>query len=136
MTMVETTTLFFVLVAVIPASLLFAVFIRRTRPSWCKSYVKFCLDRKWPLFAFGLFMFLGFSIMSFSQGYRYFGILFLLFVGLQAFCLLKYGFNSLTPEQEAAIDASDPTKIWPFSFWKRAKNGAPGAAADVDSSQS
>ena len=121
----ELTWLLIILATSIPIGLLVAIVIRKTRPTWCKSYAKFCLNGKWWLFAFGIVMFLCLSIISFAQDRPYFGTFFLLFVFLESYCLLKYGFKKLTPEQVAKIDASDPTRLWPISFCKQAKIDEP-----------
>ena len=128
----ELITLLIIFATCIPIGLLVGFAVRKTKPTWCKSYAKFCMNRKWWLFAFVILMFLGLSIMSFSQGRRYFGIFFLLFVCLGVFELVKYGFKTLTPEQEAQIDASDPTRLWPISFWKQKKIGKQVASRDAD----
>ena len=101
-----------------PIGVLAGIATRKIRPNWCKSWTKYCLNGKWWIFAFGIVLFLGCSIMSFVQGHPYFGIFFALFIPLETFALIKHGFKSLTPEQETAIDASDPTRLWPVKFWK------------------
>lgn len=128
----ELTTQLIIFATCIPIGLLLGIAVRKTRPTWCKSYAKFCLSRKWWLFAFGIMMCLCLSIMSFSQGRQYFGIVFLLFTSMESFAFIKYGFKRLTPEQEAQIDASDPTWLWPISFWKQNKTGEQVAARDAD----
>lgn len=122
-----------IIVAVcVPTGLALGIAIRKTRPNWCKSYARFCMNRKWWLFAFGIVMFLGASIMTFASGRRYHAALFLLFACLNVFALVRYGFKRLTPEQEAQIDASDPTKLWPISYWKRGNVGGEGATTHAD----
>ena len=128
----ELITLLIILATCIPLGLLLGIALRKARPTWCKSYAKSCMNRKWWLFAFGVLMFLGLSIGSFAQGRPYFGVLFLLFVCLEAFALVMFGFKSLTPEQEAQIDASDPTRLWPISFWKQNKTREQVAETDAD----
>lgn len=102
-----------------PIGLVIGVVLRRAKPEWCKSYAKFCLDRKWWLFAPGALFFLVLSITNFVQGRHYFGTFFLLFAFLEAYGFVKYGFHSLTPEEEAQIDAAEPANLWPPGFWKR-----------------
>lgn len=95
-----------------PVGLAVGLLLRKKKPDWCKSYAKSCLDRKWRLFLAGLILFIGLSVASFVGDRPYFGLFFLAFALLEAFCLAKYGFRPLTPELEAKIDASDPTRIF------------------------
>ena len=111
-----------ILVICIPIGLFIGIAIRKSRPMWCKSYVKFVLNGRWWLFAYGLILFIGLSIMSFVQNRPYFGTLFVLFALLEALALFRFGFKKLTPEQAARIDTSDPTKLWPVNFLKHTKN--------------
>jgi len=119
----ELSLLLILLAISLPIGLLGGIVTRKLRPDWCKSYTKYCLDGKWPIYAFGIVMFLGLSITAFLVGRPYFGILFALFIPLEALALIKHGFNSLTPEMEAKIDASDPTRLWPVKFWKKRGGG-------------
>ena len=96
----------------LPVGLAVGLLLRKKKPNWCKNYTKSCLDRKWWLFLGGLILFIGLSAASFVSDRPYFGIFFLVFALLVAFCLVKYGFQSLSPELEAKIDAGDPTRIF------------------------
>ena len=91
----EMITLLIMLATCAPIGLLVGIAIRKTRPSWCKSYAKFCMNRKWWLFLFGIVLFLGAAVMSFAEGRPYFGLFFLLFVCLETFVLFKNGILSL-----------------------------------------
>ena len=103
----------------VPIGFIIAVVLRKAKPEWCKSYAKICLDRKWWLFAPGALFFLVLSTINFVQGRYYFGTLFMLLACLQVYSLVKHGFHSLTPEEEAQIDAAQPADLWPPGFWKR-----------------
>jgi hypothetical protein len=41
---------------------------------------------------------------------------------LQLYSLLKFGFKPISPEMEAAIDASDPTRIFPLNLINKKAN--------------
>ena len=127
--------LLIVLAICTPTGLFLGVAIRKLRPQWYKSYAKFCLDRKWWMFAFGVVFFSGFSIVSFVQGRPYFGSCFALFALLEAYSLFAFGFKKLTPEQAAWIDASDPTKLRPIVFWKQTTNGECVSAEEANNSR-
>jgi uncharacterized membrane protein len=118
----------------IPIGLLLGIVLRKMTPSWCKSYTKFCMNRKWWLFLFGTVGFLAMAIMSFANDTPYFGVFFLLFAGFAIYVLIRYGFKSLTPEQEAEINASDPTKLWPVSFRKQTKIAESSKTKDAEKS--
>lgn len=104
-------------ILIIFGGLSIGVFLRKVYPNKCKAYAKFSLNGQWKLFLFGVLFFLALSVMSFVLGDTSQGILLLLFVALELFALARYGFKQLTPAQEARIDASDPTKLWPISLW-------------------
>ena len=105
----------------IPVGVIVGIVTRKRRPDWCKSFAKFCMDGKWWIYAVGIVMFLGFSIMSFADGRLYSGVFFFLLSCLEVFALIRSGFERLTREQEARIDAADPTKLWPIQFWRQIK---------------
>jgi hypothetical protein len=119
----ELKVLCIILVTCVPVGLVIGVVVRKLRPDWCKSYAKYCMNGKWWIFAFGVFLFAGSSIMSFVQNRPYFGILFMLFAFGEAVALFAFGFKRLTPEQATNINASDPTKLWPLRFWNQTTNG-------------
>jgi hypothetical protein len=98
--------------ASLPIGLLIGLFLRKTEPEWCKSYTKFCLDRKWWVFLTGLLLFITLGAISFVRNRPYFGWFFTAFALLEAYCLVKFGFRPLSPEMAAKIDASDPTRIF------------------------
>ena len=118
----ELTRLLIVLAVSVPAGLIVAVFLRKKKPGWCKSAAKRSLNRKWWFFALAALMFLGMAILEFFLHHPYFAVFFLFFACLQLYALIRHGFKELTPEMEARIDASDPTRLWPLTFWKQAKN--------------
>ena len=102
----------------VSAGLVAGLGMRKFFPDKCKSYTKFSLSKQWKLFLFGTVLFLGLSILSFSISRPYFGILFLAFACFEIYVLFVYGFKGLSVEQEAVIDASDPSKFRPFKFWR------------------
>ncbi len=106
------------IILLIFGGLAIGVFLRKVHSESCKAYAKFSLNGQWKLFLFGVLFFLALSVMSFGLGDTRQGVLFLLFVGLELYALVRYGFKELTPAQEARIDASDPTNLWPITFWK------------------
>jgi hypothetical protein len=108
----------------IPVGLLAAIIVRKSAPNFCKNYAKSCVDKKWWLFLFGLLFFLGLSVMAFATSRPYHGCLFIAFALLQLYSLLKFGFRPISPEMEAAIDASDPTRIFPLNRINKRANKA------------
>ncbi len=106
--------------------------LRKLKPEWAKSFAKSSLNRKWWLFTIGLLLFTGLSIIAFLQGNPYYGIFFTILTLSSVYLIFKYGFKELTPEQEAFIDASDPSKLRPFSFWKYPGSGDHFNAKDAD----
>ena len=92
---------------------LVGIILRKTAPDLCKSYTKSCLNRKWWLFLIGLILFSAMSVISFVTNRPYHGCILGAFALLEALCFVKYGFHHLSPEMEAKIDASDPTRIFP-----------------------
>ncbi len=114
----ELKELLFIIVFAAPVGIIAGIIFRKMYPAKCKSYAKYTLSKQWKLFLSGSLMFLVFAIMSFWSGRVIFGTFFLIFSCLELFALLKYGVKNISPEQEAAIDSSDPTKLRPFRFWK------------------
>lgn len=101
-----------------PMGLLLGIVLRKRFPEWCKSWTKFCLDKKWKLFLFGTLLFSGLAAMSFSMGHPYFGWFFVGFTLLEFWALFAFGSKSISEDQAASIDQSDPTKLRPRKFWK------------------
>lgn len=112
--------------------LLIGVALRKAKPAWCRSYAKFCRSRKWWLFAVGILLFLGLTIGSFARGRHLFGVLFATFLCLEAFAFVSFGFQRLTPEEEAQMDAWDPRKLWPLWPWKRPRRVGVRGVTDGD----
>ena len=128
----ELKTLLIILATCLPIGLFVGIAIRKLAPSWCKSYAKFCMSGRWWVYAFGLLLFTGLSIISFVDDRFYFGVGFTLFACAEAFGLFAWGFKKLTPEQAARIDAADPSKLWPLRFWKQTRNGEQPAGGDAE----
>ena len=97
-----------------------AVAIRKLKPNWCKSYNKFCRDRKWWLFLYGSLLFVFLAYRTFSQDNISGGIFYSVFAVLQIWAFFKCGFKLLSPDERQKIDNWDPTK-----FFKRSPNSKP-----------
>ena len=116
----ELKSLLIILAVCAPLGLIVAVFLRKKKPEWCKSAAKSTLRLKWWFYALGALMFLVMAILMYLKDLPYHVALFLLFVCLQVYAMIRSRHTRLTPEIEARIDASDPTKLWPLNFWKQA----------------
>lgn len=114
----ELQTLLIIASVSLPVGLALGLVARKRFPESCKRYAKFCLDRKWKLFAFGAVLFGVLAALSFLNNRVYFGWFFIAFAGLDLWVLFTSGFKPLSKEMEERIDESDPTKILPFRFWK------------------
>ena len=64
-------------------------------------------------------MFTIFAISSFYNSKPAFGYFFSFFAIFEVYAIRKYGFTHLTPEQEEAINNSDPTQL--LTKWKTKK---------------
>ena len=87
----------------LPVGLAVGLLLRKKKPNWCKNYTKSCLDRKWWLFLGGLILFIGLSAASFVSDRPYFGIFFLGFALLEAFCLVNMAFNHFPQNWELRL---------------------------------
>ncbi len=119
----ELRRLLLILAISLPAGLVIGIALRKLFPAWCKRYAKFCRNRQWKLFAFGVLLFGVMGIVSFLQNMPYFGVFFLIFCLFELYAFFAFGFKTLTPEQEKQIDESNPRKLRPFRFWKKEKPG-------------
>lgn len=117
--------LLIILAVCAPLGLIVAVFLRKKKPEWCKSAAKSTLRLKWWFYALGALMFLVMAIIMYLKDRPYHVAFFLLFVCLEVYATIRSRRIRLTPEIEAQIDASDPTKLWPLNFWKQPRNNEP-----------
>ena len=108
-----------ILLISIPIGLVIGIYTRKKSPTFCKSYTKFCLNKKWWIFLLGLIMFTVFAINSFNHGQNNYGYYFSIMALFQLFTLIFLGFKGITPEQEEAINKSDPTDLSNIKFWNK-----------------
>ena len=114
--------LLIILAVSLPVGAIVGIYLRKKKPGWCKSASKHALRIKWWFYALAALMFLAMAVLMFLQDRPYHVAFFLLFVCLEVYAMIRTRFVKLTPEIEAQIDASDPTKLWPLSLSKHAKN--------------
>ena len=113
-----------------PLGLIFGIVIRKKRPQWCKDYAKFCLDRKWWLYLFGILIFGAAGLSCYLNGKPYLALIYLAGFVLNLYCMLRYGFRSPTEEQLQKIEQSDPTSFRPFDITKGPPKSNEGAKSD------
>ena len=126
----ELKTLLLILIITVPTGLIIGLIICKCSPNSCKSYAIFCMNKKWPLFAFGVVFFAIFSLISFLISKPYFGIFFAFFSLFELYVLFACGFKKITPEQIKKIDDSKPQNLTPFKFWKKYKKANKVDGAD------
>ena len=81
--------------------------LRRSNKDWMSVYLKFCLDRQWPIFLFGAIFFCAMSALSFAQHRYLLGVFHSFMTVLEVYVLVKFGFQTITPELEQAIEDWD-----------------------------
>ena len=102
----------------VPIGLILGIAIRKLKPAWSKRWTKFSINRPWKILLFAVILFSALSVFEFLDGRPYFGAFFAAFAALELIALLTFGFKFMTPEQEKAIDESNPTKLFPWRLTK------------------
>jgi hypothetical protein len=118
----ELKVLLIILAVALPVGAIVGIYLRKKKPEWCKSALKSTLRLKWWFYALAALMFLVMAILMYLKDRPYHVAFFLLFVCLEVYAMIRSRHTRLTPEIEAQIDASDPTKLWPINFWKQPRN--------------
>ena len=100
-----------------------AIYLRKFKPNICKTATKEAYRLNWKIFALGAVMFGVISVINFIIKEYFNGVFFLCFCVLQIIGLIQYRYRRPLGEIEKAIDESDPTKLWPWWFWKVKNKG-------------
>jgi len=111
-----------ILALALPVGAIVGIYLRKKKPEWCKSALKSALRLKWWFYALAALMFLVMAILMYLKDRPYHVAFFLFFVCLEVYAMIRSRHTRLTPEIEAKIDASDPTKLWPLSLSKHSEN--------------
>jgi len=115
----ELKVLLVIITVSLPVGLVIRVLLGKRIPGVFKHYTKLSRNKPWPILTLGAILFSALAVGSFLDNRMYFGLFFTAFCLLELYCLFAFGFKRLTPEEEKQIDESDPSKLWPFRFWKR-----------------
>ncbi len=114
----ELATLLTMLAVAVPVGLVVGVVIVLRRPQWCRSYAKFVRNRRWPIFLAGIVVFALAALFNLQGGQYYFAACSAAMFLLEVYCFFARGFKRLTPEEEARIDSSDPSRTL-RTLWQR-----------------